>query len=128
MISTRLAYWTFKSKATNEHGVHSPFLFALVTFCFYNKHWKSIRKTPWEKEQQKKMGKAIFKQLEQFIEKAVIEFQIEALHINYQNEKKLSDWIVDFAQETKPHITLIDNLNDQRDAWNPFTTTTSLIT
>jgi hypothetical protein len=32
-----LAYWRFLKKSTNEHGVHSPFVFALVTDCFYTK-------------------------------------------------------------------------------------------
>ena len=31
------SYLQFLWRATNEHGVHSPFVFALVTQCFYNK-------------------------------------------------------------------------------------------
>ncbi|AJR03782.1 O-methyltransferase [Siansivirga zeaxanthinifaciens] len=31
------AYIKFLLKSTNEHGVHSPFVFNLVTRCFYNK-------------------------------------------------------------------------------------------
>lgn len=31
------AYWRFLKRSTNEHGVHSPFVFALVTECFYTK-------------------------------------------------------------------------------------------
>ncbi len=31
------AYLKFLLKATNQHGVHSPFVFNLVTKCFYNK-------------------------------------------------------------------------------------------
>ena len=31
------AYWHFLKKSTNEHGVHSPFVFSLVTECFYTK-------------------------------------------------------------------------------------------
>jgi len=32
-----LAYIRFLFKSTNEHGVHSPFVFDLITKCFYNK-------------------------------------------------------------------------------------------
>jgi predicted O-methyltransferase YrrM len=31
------AYFKFLWKSTNEHGVHSPFVFDLVTKCFYDK-------------------------------------------------------------------------------------------
>ncbi len=32
-----IAYFKFLLKSTNEHGVHSPFVFDLITKCFYNK-------------------------------------------------------------------------------------------
>jgi len=32
-----IAYLKFLLKSTNEHGVHSPFVFDLITKCFYNK-------------------------------------------------------------------------------------------
>lgn len=31
------SYLTFLLKSTNQHGVHSPFVYALVTNCFYSK-------------------------------------------------------------------------------------------
>lgn len=31
------SYFSFLLKSTNEHGVHSPFVFQLVTLCFYKK-------------------------------------------------------------------------------------------
>lgn len=37
MIYRVLAYITFLFKSTNQHGVHSPFVYNLVTKCFYNK-------------------------------------------------------------------------------------------
>lgn len=37
MLFFKKTYWQFLLKSTNEHGVHSPFVYALVTQCFYNK-------------------------------------------------------------------------------------------
>jgi len=39
------AYLKFLVKSTNEHGIHSPFVYDLVTNCFYDKKPKEIYKT-----------------------------------------------------------------------------------
>ena len=31
------SYWEFLWKSKNQHGVHSPFVFDLVTKCFYDR-------------------------------------------------------------------------------------------
>lgn len=38
------AYLTFLLKSTNQHGVHSPFVYSLVTNCFYKKTLKNVFK------------------------------------------------------------------------------------
>lgn len=38
MFSTYLSYIYFLIKSKNQHGIHSPFVFNLVTKCFYKKN------------------------------------------------------------------------------------------
>ncbi|MEQ6122758.1 class I SAM-dependent methyltransferase [Pseudotenacibaculum sp. MALMAid0570] len=40
MFSRIFSYINFLSKSKNQHGVHSPFVFNLITQCFYDKHTK----------------------------------------------------------------------------------------
>ncbi|MEM6718789.1 MAG: class I SAM-dependent methyltransferase [Bacteroidota bacterium] len=41
------AYFRFLAKSTNQHGIHSPFVYDLVTKCFYDKqptaHYQTIQ-------------------------------------------------------------------------------------
>ena len=36
-------YIKFCFRSTSNHGVHSPFVYDLITFCFFNKKWKKKR-------------------------------------------------------------------------------------
>ena len=40
-----ISYLRFLLKSTNEHGIHSPFVFDLVTKCLYKKPQKAKQKT-----------------------------------------------------------------------------------
>ncbi len=45
MYLKTLAYFRFLLKSTNQHGVHSPFVFDYLTKCIYSKPKKSKNKT-----------------------------------------------------------------------------------
>ena len=120
MIQLYLKYFFFSLKATNQHGVHSPYLYALVCSCFYNSSWKSIRKLPLNNQNQEFFYKFITKQLQNFIDQSMIEFQIEKPVLNFHQSKLLIEWIEEFKRKKKPHITLINNLHQQRKKWNSF--------
>lgn len=45
MFYQHLNYLKFLAKSTNEHGVHSPFVFELTTTCFYTKTNKTVFNT-----------------------------------------------------------------------------------
>ena len=45
MLFQIISYYKFFIRSTNEHGVHSPFVFDLVTTCFKDKSSKDWYKT-----------------------------------------------------------------------------------
>jgi len=63
---------------------------------------------------------AILQQLRLFAKKAAVDFQIDPPKVIHTKSKTLAQWIKELTIEDEPHITLIDNLQLQRDAWAAF--------
>ena len=120
MIQHYFKFLIFKLNATNQHGVHSPFLFAMVCFCFYNKAWKGEKFKPWKSKKHNLVAVAISHQLRLFAKQASVDFQIDPPKVMHTKSKTLVQWIKELTIEDKPHITLIDNLHLERDAWEAF--------
>ena len=61
MIHSTIEYLKFLVKSSNQHGVHSPFVYHLVTKCFYKKtasnFWNSFSKTKQQLLDNKKIIK-----------------------------------------------------------------------
>jgi len=127
MIQHYFKFLFFKLKATNQHGVHSPFLYALVCFCFYNRDWKSKGLKPWNSKKHNLIAIEISEQLRLFTKIASNDFQIDAPKIIHTKSKTLVQWIKQLNVEDEPHITLIDNLHLQRDAWTNYRTSSQYI-
>ena len=91
-----------------------------MCFCFYNKEWKSKKFKPWKSKKHDLTAISIVEQLRLFTKQASIDFQIEALKVMHTQNKALAQWTKELNVEDEPHITLIDNLHLQRDAWDAF--------
>jgi len=120
MMHNYLKYWIFKRKATNQHGVHSPYLYALVCMCFYNSRFKEIRITPWNSQDQDVMASYVLEQLRLFNKQAGAEFKIDKENIIYQKDKCLHQNITAIKKTEEPQITLVGNLQNQRGIWDSF--------
>ena len=62
-------YLSFLWKSTSEHGVHSPFVYNLVTQCFYNSQKKPSKNYP--KGISEKKGQFILRLLAYFNPKSI---------------------------------------------------------
>ena len=127
MIKQYFNYWLFKLQATNQHGVHSPFLYALVCSCFYNKNWKNMRTTPWNSKKQDIISTLILKQLQLFIGQSKNEFKIDPLKIVFSKNKALSEYSEELKAIEEPQLTLIDNLHLQRESWRILNNTKQFV-
>ena len=120
MILHYFKYLLFKLTATNQHGVHSPFLYSLVCSCFYNSNFKKKKSLPINSKRNKLTLSLILENLKSFNETVETEFKIEKFKIIYDTNKSLSQQIEDIRLINTPHLTLIDELHFQREEWNLF--------
>ena len=63
MLIRYLYFWFHSS---NQHGVHSPFVFDLVSHCFFNKDWKKIKFFPFTNDQYKSLDRQFQERLKNY--------------------------------------------------------------
>jgi len=90
-------YIKFYAKSKTNHGVHSPFVYDLITSCFFNEKWIKERKSIFTKENLKSNSLYIIKKLKEFIK-------------NY-NEYNQSNLIILNIYSRDNHLKLIEKLN-----------------
>ena len=90
-------YIIFYLRSTNNHGVHSPFIYDLLTFCFYNKKWKKERKNFILKKNLENNLSFFINELNSFL-------------IYYNKNNILNQFFIKLKLDKNP-IDLIDSLN-----------------
>ena len=90
-------YLNFYLKSETYRGVHSPFVFKLIKFCFYDKSWKKEKKFIFLKKNKK--SNTIF-----FVKKLKIYLSNNCLNNASDN------FIFKIASKNK-HVEMLDALN-----------------
>lgn len=97
-----IAYLKFLLQSTNQHGVHSPFVYSLVTQCFYKKR-KYKPYGNWNKKQQ-----LLYRLLKYFQPKALLEVSerpvLEVFNLGLLIHKEVTKQSYDFVYFDKPSL------------------------
>jgi hypothetical protein len=104
-------YLFFYRQAKTQHGVHSPFVFALVCSCFFCAEWKKQRFFPWNKERFKTLDLLFKKRLQNYFAAAAFEEVAFELH-----------FIEDLSKTPKQTINsksvwVFSGINTTREQW-----------
>ena len=104
-----ITYLKFLSKSTNQHGVHSPFVYNLVTKCFYDKNdfqeYKNITKLTAKSQLSSKKAQLLFRLERYFDYKNVLIIQDK----NFEIAK-----ILEIANPKICNIDISDYYKDER--------------
>ena len=118
MLFKSISYLLFLLKSTNQHGVHSPFVFSFVTKGLYIKKYKCFSFRNYHQL------KNVSKKKKKFFSKILYYFKIESIELdflNFKNNKNnnfkalyisdLKDLLeLNLAPLTSKHFILVDGI------------------
>ena len=105
-------YFLFCCKATTHHGVHSPFIFQLITNCFFNSEWLKIRRLPITADGFHKMDLLFKKLLKDYFAKN----EKNRFTLTFKNELKIPTAV----QPDENSIWVFSGIHTQRKKWLAF--------
>lgn len=134
MFFTTLSYLKFLLKSTNQHGVHSPFVFSLVTKGLYQKNTKTVSFDAYPQLQE------LTKKQKRILSKILIYFKIATIDFDaVPFSKKRNTYKLLYINKTKQlkkinttgfnakHIVLVDHLYQTKNSledWHQFISNT----
>ncbi|MEO2051404.1 MAG: hypothetical protein ABGX00_06535 [Allomuricauda sp.] len=123
------SYLQFLWKSTNEHGVHSPFVFNYVTQCLYGKKQFSTQKTlnvllkSIEYFKSKKIhvpNSDARKQVKSAFPETAFDFTIFDVFYVYQMDKASFKKILSEGRLHNDSMVLVDGIHETPEAWQAW--------
>ncbi len=130
MFFNTLSYFKFLLKSTNQHGVHSPFVFSFVTKGLYQKNIKLVSFDTYKELQ------SLSKKQKRILSKILVYFKIDEISFNIlQFSKNTTQYKLLYINKTEElkkintlgfhtkHIILVNNLHQTKSSlknWNEF--------
>jgi hypothetical protein len=103
-----LSYLKFLLKSTNQHGVHSPFVYSLVTQCFYKKR-KYKPYGNWNKKQ-----RLLYRIIQYFQPQTLLEVSeksvLDVFNLSLPIHKEVGNHSYDFVYFDKPSLQDFERL------------------
>jgi len=106
-------YLMFRWKATNHHGVHSPFVFELITACFFNSVWKKEVFFPFSTRQYERLTQLFLDKLEAWRQNNGLNSPLEIVPFSPEIKHNTSP-------STLPFFICYTQLHHHRQAWTQY--------
>ena len=114
MLWFRYLLYTFR--ATTHHGVHSPFIFSLITHCFYNRAWRSRTFFPYSEKKYKQLTLLFKAQINSWLAAHKLDYQLEILEFNNQ----IKPITTTLKSQNRPRIVCYTHLHKHRKKWEEY--------
>ena len=121
------SFLIFRFKASNLHGIHSPFVYELAKYCVFNSQWKEQNKLIFKPLGIKILTEVFYQSLQDFFKINSHKMKQDVVSLS-KNEKSLFlEKILILQNTTNEKLLFIKNVHLNRSHWKREIQTKKLI-
>ena len=121
------SYLIFRFKASNLHGIHSPFVYELAKYCVFNPHWKRHQKVLFKRTGIKILTEIFHENLQEFLKINNHKMKQEIVSLSKNETSLFSEKVLIIQNKTDEMLLFTKNVHLNRGLWNREIQTKKLI-
>lgn len=121
------SFLIFRFKASNLHGIQSPFVYEMAKYCIFNPQWKRHQKVIFKRTGIRILTDIFYESLQEFLKTKSHKIKQEVVSLSKNETSLFLEKVLILQNKTDEMLLFTKNVHLNRSLWNREVQTKKLV-